>query len=310
MRKKLVVLGSINVDHILSVPRFPHPGETLKGQDYHVVFGGKGANQAVAAGRSGADVSFIACVGDDEIGNTMRQQFIQDGIDVQGVTTVAGMSTGVALIWVAESGENCIGIAAGANAALTVERLEPHLPLITDAHMLLMQLETPISAIEVAARHASAHGTLVVLNPAPICPLPASLLKLVDVITPNETEAEQLTGIKIETMLDAQKASDFLHELGVKVVLITLGSKGVWLSENGVGELIPGFQVKAVDTTAAGDTFNGALVTRWLEGLPIKEAIRFAHAAAAISVTRMGAQPSVPIRQEVDAFIESVTGIV
>ena len=235
----------------------------------------------------------------------MRQQFIDDGIDVQGVISVPGMNTGVALIWVAESGENCIGVAAGANAALTTERLEPFLPLIANAQILLMQLETPLSAIEVAARHASAHGTLVVLNPAPACPLPPSLLKLVDVITPNETEAEILTGVAVTNTLEAQQAADVLHDMGVNVVLITMGSKGVWLSENGVGELIPGFSVTAVDTTAAGDTFNGALVTRWLEGQPIKEAIRFAHAAAAIAVTRLGAQPSVPMRQEVDAFLES-----
>lgn len=304
MNKKLVVMGSVNADHILSVPRFPHPGETLKGQDYQVVFGGKGANQAVAAGRSGADVAFIACVGEDESGLQMQAQFAKDGIDTQAVMTIPGMKTGVALIWVAESGENCIGIAAGANAALTVERLEPHLPLIAGAQMLLLQLETPLTAVEAAARHAKAHGTLVVLNPAPACILPVSLLKLVDVITPNETEAEVLTGIAVNTEQDAQRAADVLHEHGIKVVLITLGARGVWLSENGNGELVPGFKVKAVDTTAAGDTFNGALVTRWLEGKPIREAIRFAHAAAAISVTRTGAQPSVPMRQEVDAFLQ------
>ena len=307
MNKKLVVLGSVNADHILSVPRFPHPGETLKGQDYQVVFGGKGANQAVAAGRSGADVSFIACVGDDDLGQRMRTQFTFDGIDPQAVMSVPGMSTGVAMIWVADSGENCIGIAAGANAALTVDRVEPHLALIADAQMLLMQLETPLAAVEAAARHAKAHGTLVVLNPAPAATLPVSLLKLVDVITPNETEAEALTGVAVNTELDAQRAADQLHAYGIKVVLITLGARGVWLSENGVGELIPGFKVKAVDTTAAGDTFNGALVTRWLEGKPIREAIRFAHAAAAISVTRAGAQPSVPDRQEVDAFLQQQT---
>lgn len=238
----------------------------------------------------------------------MMSQFEMDGIDTQAVMTIAGMKTGVALIWVADSGENCIGIAAGANAALTVERLDPYLPLIADAQILLVQLETPLTAVEAAARHAKAHGTLVVLNPAPATALPTALLKLVDVITPNETEAEILTGIKVTTDQDAQRAADALHALGIKVVLITLGARGVWLSENGVGELIPGFTVKAVDTTAAGDTFNGALVTRWLEGRAIREAIRFAHAAAAISVTRAGAQPSVPTRQEVDAFLQQQTG--
>jgi len=307
MNKKLIVMGSVNADHILSVPRFPRPGETLKGQDYQVVFGGKGANQAVAAGRSGADVSFIACVGDDDLGQRMWTQFTMDGIDTQAVMSVPRMNTGIALIWVADSGENCIGISAGANAALTPERIEPYLGLIADAQMLLVQLETPLAGIESAARHARAHGTLVVLNPAPAATLPVSLLRLVDVITPNETEAEALTGITVNTEQDAQRAADVLREYGIKVVLITLGARGVWLSENGVGELIPGFSVQAVDTTAAGDTFNGALVTRWLEGRPIREAIRFAHAAAAISVTRRGAQPSVPTRQEVDAFLQQQT---
>jgi ribokinase len=303
MSKKLVVLGSVNADHVLSVSRFPRPGETLVGSDYHIAYGGKGANQAVAAGRSGADIAFIACVGSDDIGARMTEQFVIDGIDTQAVMAVEGTTTGVAMIWVSAEGENCIGISAGANAALTPERLQPHLPLIRDADVLLMQLESPLNTVELAAQTAKKAGTQVILNPAPAQPLPSSLLSVVDVITPNETEAQALTGIVVETDADAQKAADALHAYGIQTVLITLGARGVWVSEQGKGELVPGFRVQALDTTAAGDTFNGALVTAQLEGLPMAQAIRFAHAAAAISVTRSGAQPSIPLRSEVDAFL-------
>ena len=303
MSKKLVVLGSVNADHVLSVPRFPKPGETLVGSGYHIAYGGKGANQAVAAGRTGADITFIACVGSDDIGARMKEQFVIDGIDTQAVMAVEGTTTGVAMIWVSAEGENCIGISAGANAELTPERLQPHLPLISEADVLLMQLESPLNTVELAAQTAQKSGTQVILNPAPAQALPASLLHVVDVITPNETEAQALTGIVVETEADAQKAADALHAYGIKTVLITLGARGVWVSEQGKGELVPGFRVQALDTTAAGDTFNGALVTAQLEGLPMAQAIRFAHAAAAISVTRSGAQPSIPLRSVVDAFL-------
>lgn len=303
MSKKLVVLGSVNADHVLSVPRFPKPGETLVGSGYHIAYGGKGANQAVAAGRTGANIAFIACVGGDDIGARMKEQFARDGMDIQAVMAIDGTTTGVAMIWVSADGENCIGISAGANAELTPARLQPHLPLINEADVLLMQLESPLNTVEAAAQAARAAGTKVILNPAPAQPLSESLLRLIDVITPNETEAQALTGVVVNTEADAQKAANILHDYGIATVLITLGAKGVWLSEQGKGELIPGFRVQAVDTTAAGDTFNGALVTAQLEGKPLRDAIRFAHAAAAISVTRSGAQPSIPLRAEVDEFL-------
>ena len=303
MSKKLVVLGSVNADHVLSVPRFPKPGETLVGSGYHIAYGGKGANQAVAAGRTGANIAFIACVGGDDIGARMKEQFARDGMDIQAVMAIDGTTTGVAMIWVSADGENCIGISAGANAELTPARLQPHLPLINEADVLLMQLESPLNTVEAAAQAARAAGTKVILNPAPAQPLPESLLRLIDVITPNETEAQALTGVVVNTEADAQKAANILHDYGIATVLITLGAKGVWLSEQGKGELSPGFRVQAVDTTAAGDTFNGALVTAQLEGKPLRDAIRFAHAAAAISVTRSGAQPSIPLRAEVDEFL-------
>lgn len=301
---KLAVLGSINADHILNLTHFPRPGETVIGKQYQVAFGGKGANQAVAAGRSGADIAFIACVGEDDIGERIRQQLVNDRIDVSPVEAVAGDSTGVALIFVNGEGENTIGIHAGANAALTPERVAQHQQVIADAEALLMQLESPLESVLAAAKIAHQHQTQVILNPAPATELSDELLSLVDMITPNETEAQILTGVAVNSDEDAARAAEVLHKKGIRTVLITLGSRGVWLSEQGHGQRIPGFRVEAVDTIAAGDTFNGALITALIEQRPMAEAVRFAHAAAAIAVTRRGAQPSVPWRDEIDSFLQ------
>lgn len=299
----LVVLGSINADHILNLESFPTPGETVTGNQYQVAFGGKGANQAVAAGRSGANIAFIACTGDDDTGERVRKQLAGDNIDIAPVSVVAGESTGVALIFVNAEGENVIGIHAGANAALTTERVEAQRERIANAEALLMQLESPVESVLAAAKIAHENHTTVVLNPAPARVLSDELLALVDLITPNETEAEKLTGIRVENDDDATRAAQALHDKGIGTVIITLGSRGVWASVNGEGRHVPGFKVKAIDTIAAGDTFNGALVTALLEGKNLDDAIRFAHAAAAIAVTRKGAQPSVPWRKEIDEFL-------
>lgn len=299
----LVVLGSINADHILNLETFPTPGETVTGNQYQVAFGGKGANQAVAAGRCGANIAFIACTGDDDTGERVRKQLASDNIDVSPVSVVEGESTGVALIFVNAEGENVIGIHAGANAALTTERVEAQRAIISGADVLLMQLESPVESVLAAAKIAHENHTTVVLNPAPARVLSDELLALVDIITPNETEAEKLTGIRVENDDDAARAAGALHDKGIGTVIITLGSRGVWVSANGEGRRVPGFKVKAIDTIAAGDTFNGALVTALLEGRAMDEAIRFAHAAAAIAVTRKGAQPSVPWRKEIDEFL-------
>ena len=300
---KLVVLGSINADHILNLESFPTPGETVTGNHYQVAFGGKGANQAVAAGRSGADIAFIACTGDDDTGARVRKQLASDNIDVAPVSVVAGESTGVALIFVNGEGENVIGIHAGANAALSTERVAEQQTLIANASALLMQLESPVESVLAAARIAQQNQTTVALNPAPARQLSDELLALVDIITPNETEAEKLTGIAVTSDDDAARAARVLHDKGIRTVIITLGSRGVWASVNGEGKRVLGFKVKAIDTIAAGDTFNGALMTALLEEKPLDEAIRFAHAAAAIAVTRKGAQPSVPWRNEIDDFL-------
>ncbi|WP_044470755.1 ribokinase [Mannheimia massilioguelmaensis] len=303
--KKLTVLGSINADHVISVPYFAKPGETLIGSHYHIAYGGKGANQAVAAARLGANVSFIGCIGNDDIGRAMKTAFEQDNINTQPIKTIKTEMTGIAMIQVAESGENSIVISAGANAYLDESTVTEFEDEIAQANCLLMQLETPLPAIILAAQIAKDNGTEIVLNPAPARALPDELLRLLYMITPNETEAEILTGVKVVDQETAVKAASVFHQKGIENVLITLGSKGVFVSQNGKGEIVPGFCVNAVDTTAAGDTFNGALVTAILEDKPLQEAIRFAHAAAAISVTRQGAQSSIPNRQETLGFLEN-----
>lgn len=303
-RAKLAVLGSINADHILNLTHFPRPGETVIGKQYQIAFGGKGANQAVAAGRAGADIAFIACVGADDIGARIRQQLQQDRIDTAPVEIVADEATGVAMIFVNSEGENNIGIYSGANAALTPARVAHHQQVIADADALLMQLESPLESVLAAAKIAREQHTQVILNPAPATQLSNELLGLIDIITPNETEAEILTGIAVKNDEDAARAAQALHAKGIATVLITLGRRGVWLSEQGNGVRIPGFNVQAIDTIAAGDTFNGAFITARLEGVAMHDAVRFAHAAAAIAVTRPGAQPSVPWRTEIDAFLQ------
>lgn len=305
---QLVVLGSVNADHVVQVPSFPRPGETLTASGYQVIAGGKGANQAVAAARLGADVAFIACVGDDDFGLRVYKEYQALGMDISGLMIVSDMTTGVAMIQVADSGENSICIAPGANAALTPALLAPHQHLISQADILLMQLETPLETIFSAATMAKDADTLVVLNPAPAMELADELLAKVDIITPNETEAELLTGIKVDSIDSAALAAAHLHAKGIATVMITLGSKGVYVSEQGQGKQIAGFSVQVKDTTAAGDTFNAGVLTGLLQGKTLNEAIVFAHGAAAISVSRFGAQTSIPLLAEVDAFLAEQVG--
>ncbi|KGQ54818.1 Ribokinase [Gallibacterium anatis] len=304
--QKLTILGSINADHVIQVPHFPQPGETLSGQNYHIVYGGKGANQAVAAARLGAKVDFIACIGEDKIGLEMKQAFQKDGINTESIATIQGETTGIAMIQVADSGENSIVISAGANAHLTTNIVDKFKQKILDADALLMQLETPLDAIIYATKIAKQAGKHTVLNPAPAKALPDELLAQLTMITPNETEAEVLTGVKVVDEQSAAQAAAVFHQKGVAIVLITLGAKGVFISHNALQKIIPGFRVQAKDTTAAGDTFNGALVTALLEQKSLEEAIQFAHAAAAISVTRFGAQTSIPSRQETLDFLANI----
>lgn len=311
MKKKLIVLGSSNVDYILKVPQFLLPGETLAGDQYQVALGGKGANQAVAAGRAGANITFIAAVGDDEVGKGAVAQFQKDQIDTRLISVIENEKTGVALIFVNQEGENMIGIYAGANACVTPELITPLMTEIRSADLLLMQLETPVETLELAAQEAKNAGVKVALNPAPARDLTDDFLANIDIITPNETEAQILTGIVVETDQDADKASQVLHGKGIETVIITLGKRGAWVSvkskdaSRGTGELVPGFVVKAVDTIGAGDTFNGALVTALLEDQSLLEAVKIAHAAGALAVMKEGAQPAIPWREEIESFLKA-----
>ncbi|MCX2961787.1 ribokinase [Rodentibacter caecimuris] len=301
--KKLTVLGSINADHVIAVPYFAKPGETLTGKNYHIAYGGKGANQAVAAARLGAKVAFIGCIGDDGIGTSMKNAFTQDGIDTAHINTVSQEMTGMAFIQVAQTGENSIVLARGANSFLDEQIVCNAEEQIAQSDCLLMQLETPISGVELAAQIAKKHNIQVVLNPAPAQPLSDHLLGLIDIITPNETEAEILTGVRVTDEQSAVNAARVFHEKGIGCVIITLGAKGVFVSQYGKSQMIKGFRVQAVDTTAAGDTFNAGFITALLAGQSLDEAICFGQAAAAISVTRKGAQPSIPSRQETLEFL-------
>lgn len=301
--KTLTILGSINADHLIQVPHFPNPGETLAGRNYQVVYGGKGANQAVVAARLGANVNFIACVGDDDIGREMKLAFAQEGINTAAIFAVPQTRTGIAMIQVAESGENSIVISAGANACLTAESVQSCAAQIQQGDALLMQLETPLEGVIYAAKLAKQAGKRVILNPAPAQKLPDELLAQLTMITPNETEAAILTGVNVVDYQSAVQSARVFHQKGVETVLITLGAKGVFVSHHQTQAIIPSFRVQAKDTTAAGDTFNGALITALLEEKSLTEAITFAQAAAAISVTRLGAQTSIPSRQETLDFL-------
>lgn len=301
---KLVVIGSSNTDMILKLSRIPKPGETILGGDFSIAPGGKGANQAVAAARLGGNVTFIAKVGNDMFGQQAIEGFLKDKINVNYVQKEPETASGVALIFVAKDGENSIGVASGANANLVPTDLDKSIDGFKDADIVLMQLETPMLTIIHAAELAKCKNIPVILNPAPARELSNDLLKLIYLITPNETEAELLTGISVTDEKSAEEASEILIKKGVQNVIITLGAKGVYLYTNKYKGIIPGFKVKAVDTTAAGDVFNGSLSTGMAQGKSIKESIRYANAAAALSVTKLGAQPSAPSLKKIEEFLK------
>lgn len=301
-RRQILVVGSSNTDMVIKAAHLPRPGETILGGTFFMNPGGKGANQAVAIARLGGPVTFICKTGSDIFGHQSQQLFEEEGINTSYVFSDSGNPSGVALITVDEKAENCIVVASGANANLLPSDLEKAEEAIERADLVLMQLEVPMETVCFVADIAWQKGKKVILNPAPAHPLPADLLRHLYLITPNETEAEMITGVKITDESSAGEAARALSGMGVQHVIITLGSKGALIYSNGKAEMVPALKVGAVDTTAAGDVFNGALTVALSEGRSLKEAARFACKASAISVTRVGAQSSAPYRNEVDIF--------
>ena len=290
----LVVVGSINTDMVVRAPQLPRAGETVLGGDFRQVAGGKGANQAVAAARAGAAVAMVGCVGDDQRGRDAVDGLRQEGVEVSQIQRLTEAASGVTLIVVDASGQNCIAVAPGANACLTPAMIRHAEPLLVAADVVLVQLEVPLDAVVATATIASGHGARVILDPAPAQALPDALWRRLALITPNVTEAAALTGREIRDQKDARAAAGVLLERGVESVIVTLGTNGVLVTTRQARTVIEGLAVEAVDTTAAGDTFAGALAARLVEGADLVDASRFANAAAALAVTRMGAQPSVP----------------
>ncbi len=302
------VIGSSNTDMVIKADKLPAPGETVIGGQFLMNPGGKGANQAVAAARLSAPgenrpVTFVANVGNDVFGRQALQQFEREGIRTDFVSTDSDEPSGVALIGVDSRGENCIMVASGANARLGQPQVASALAAEPDTAVVLLQLETPLPTVEYAIRQSHARGLRVVLNPAPAQPIDPAVLPCLHTITPNESEAELLTGVRVTDEATAGQAARWLHQAGVPNVVITLGSKGAYLSTAMGAMLIPAPPVTAMDTTAAGDCFNGALAVALAENRPLPDAVDFACKAASISVTRMGAQASMPHRHEVDALL-------
>lgn len=299
---KILVIGSSNTDMVICTGHLPLPGETVIGGTFFMNPGGKGANQAVTVARLGGRVSFVCKTGSDIFGHQANQLFNEEGIDTSYVFSDTKNPSGVALITVDTNAENCIVVAPGANAHLTPGDLQRSAEAVEAADIVLLQLEIPMETVEAAAMMAHRLGKKVVLNPAPASELPARLLETLYAITPNETEAEAIAGIRITDEHSAEEAARRIASMGVRNVIITLGAKGALVFDGRHCETVPAYRIQAVDTTAAGDVFNGALVVALSEGRTLPEAVRFACKASAISVTRVGAQSSVPYRTEVDVF--------
>lgn len=301
---RIAVVGSSNTDMVIKTPRLPEPGETVTGGTFFRALGGKGANQAVAAARAGGHVTFIASVGRDDLGNEAIAAFKADGIDTSHVRRAAHSASGVALIVVDAAGENAIAVAEGANALLSPREIRECEATIASAGVLLTQLEIPLETVAEAFQIAHGRGIPVILNPAPARPLPADLLSHVSVLTPNASEAALLAGVAAGRDSSVDDAATALLARGAGAVIVTLGPDGALVATLARRERIAGWKVLAEDTTGAGDVFNGALAVGIAEGRPLVEAARFANAAAAISVTRRGAQPSAPRREEIVTLLE------
>jgi ribokinase len=302
---KIVVVGSVNTDMVVKSERIPAPGETITGGQFVMAAGGKGANQAVAAARLGAQVTLVAKVGRDVFGDQAVENYRREGIATDLVLRDPALATGVALILVDQKGENSIAVAPGANFSITPDEVAQAAERIRQADVLLLQLEIPLATVEAAARIAAEAGVSVVLDPAPVAPLSDALLGCVKVIKPNEHEAERLTGVRVTDEASARQAAEQLLCRGVQQAVITLGPRGaLWVSrERSV--FVPGTPVQTVDSTAAGDAFSGGLACAMARGLSMEDAVREACLVGALATTRLGAQPSMPTAAELAAFRQS-----
>lgn len=299
----IVVLGSINMDIVARTARIPLAGETVSGRDLAHHPGGKGANQAVAASRAGGRVAMVGRIGDDGSAATLRAALIDSGVDTAQVHGTHGVASGTALIVVDDSGRNSIVVVPGANGQLTPDDVHTAEALIAGARILLLQLEVPLATVEAAAALARQHGVRVVLNPAPAQTLPATLLQNVDVLIPNQHEAALLAGAPPDSAIDLGALAASLHAQGPATVIVTLGADGAFVSHGPTQQHVPGFAVRVVDTTAAGDCFVGGLAVALVEGQPLSGAVRFANACGALATTRAGAQPSLPVRGAVEGLM-------
>ena len=302
----IVVVGSLNMDLVIRTARIPRPGETVLGSDLQQIPGGKGGNQADAAAKLGAKVRMIGAVGSDDFGQALTESLRIDGVETDLILRKDRVATGVAAIVVEESGNNAITVAPGADFSLEPEDLKAQKDVIKQADLLLVQLENRLDTVEAALRIAKESGVTTILNPAPATALPAALLPSVDLLTPNETELEVLTGMPTSTPEQVQQAGLTLIRQGVRELIVTLGEKGCCRITADLFDRYEAYPVTAIDTTAAGDSFNGALAVALSEGKSREDAIRFAMAVGALTVTKKGAQSSLPLRSEVDAFLKEV----
>ena len=307
MAAHITVVGSLNMDLIARTPRFPQPGETIIGSDFHTVPGGKGANQAVAAARLGAQVSMVGRVGRDGFAESLLNNLVAAGVDHAFVIQDPEAATGVALIAVDDAGQNSIIVASGANVRLSPTDVDGAEAAIAGADALLLQLESPLETVTRAAKAAHAHGVPVILNPAPARSLPDALLALVDVLIPNESETALLTGLPVGDPAEAEAAATALRGLGVGTVILTLGERGALLAREDGAEYFPAFEVTPVDTTAAGDAFVGGFAVALGEGRSLAEAVQWGNGAGALATTRLGAQPSLPTRQDLEGLLATGT---
>ena len=295
--KTILVIGSSNTDMTAKTAELPRPGETVLGGVFTMGAGGKGANQAVAAQRLGGKVKFICKVGKDMFGDNSIAQYEKEGLDTSGILR-SNLPSGVALIYVDSHAENCIVVASGANGDLTEDDIEKSRKDLESCDILLLQLESPIPSVLKAAKIAHQAGKTVVLNPAPACPLPEEIFRNIDLFIPNETELSTFSGMPVTSQEEAEAAARAMQAKGVGKLIVTMGSKGALICEGGPSVFVPAHKVKAVDTTAAGDTFCGALCVAISEGKSLKEAAQFACAASALTVQKMGAQNSIPYRKD------------